>query len=60
MEKEAKAIKEFIRKLKGKVFDKVKPMKDISGQWKELAKKEQKLKPTIQLQCPMQRKFLKK
>lgn len=44
MEKEAKAIKEFIRKLKGNVFDKVKPMKDSTKAWKELSKKEQPLK----------------
>lgn len=40
MEKEAKAIKEFVRKLQGRVFDKVKPMKDVTKSWQDLSKKE--------------------
>jgi hypothetical protein len=40
MEKEANKIKEFIRKMKGNYFDKVKPMKDSTKAWEELAKKE--------------------
>ena len=40
MDKEARAIKEFVRKLKGNIFDKVKPMKDSTKAWNELSKRE--------------------